>query len=86
MSCGCCHVQRTVCKYMYGLIWVYLDSDTECSSKEQWNECSLKVRECINLRNMPKIRFQRRQRVSQAKKRYKCYTEKNNFYASASYT
>jgi len=46
--------------------------------KNSGSECSLKVRECKNLRNMPKLRFQRRQRVSQAKKRYNCYTEKNN--------
>ena len=34
---------------------------------------------CKNLRNTPKLRFseKRRQRVSQAKKRYSCYIEKN---------
>jgi len=38
----------------------------------------VKVRECKNLRNTPQLRFQRRQRVSQTKKRCNCYTEKNN--------
>ena len=63
---------------MYGLIRVYVDSDTACSSKEQWKckyglwkSVPLKLEKCKNLRNTPKLRFKRKgdhQRVSQAKK------------------
>jgi len=68
------------------MIWAYVDAVTACSSKEQWKykygfigEHSLKVREMQEPQEytQTQVSEERRQRVSQAKKRYNCYTEKN---------
>ena len=65
----------------YGLIRAYADSDTACSSVEVqvWiiEERSLKVMEMQEPQEYAQTQFleERRQRVSQAKERYNCYTE-----------
>jgi len=58
-----------------------VDSDTVCSSVEVqvWiiEECSLKVMKMQEPQEYAQTQYseERRQRVSQAKKRYNCYTE-----------
>jgi len=76
------------CKYMtlYGLIRAYVDSDTACVIQttvevQVWiiEARSLKVREMQEPQEhtQTQVSEERRQRVSQAKKMYNCYTEKN---------
>jgi len=63
-------------KYMYGLIRTYADSDTAYSFKEQW-KCKYGEMQEHQKYAQTQVSEIRRQRVSQAKKRYNCYTEKN---------
>ena len=61
------------------MIQAYADSDTACSSKEQW-KCKygipLKMQEPQEYAQT-QVSEERRQRVWQTEKRYNCYTKKN---------
>ena len=72
------------CKYMYGLIRACADSDTALFIQRTVEvqvsiieERSFKVREIQEPQEyaQTEVSEERRQRVSQAKKRYNCYTE-----------
>ena len=57
--------------------YLSMGTNISLSLQESWHQphSSIKWWKCKNFRNTPKLSFQRRQRVSQAKKRYNYYTE-----------